>query len=688
MSAFEYATALALTALTLGGAGLAGWGIRYRLLADWSGAPAALATAMVALAALLLGAQLLGLVGLLGRPGLVALMVAMGAAGAAQRPWRGGVRTPAPRSEPWAAVSCALGCAVVAAVWLRRSFLGFDVGMGGTDTLWFHMPFASAFAQSGSITPLLHTDTEFANAFYPANSELLHATGMVLLGSDVISPLLNLAFLALLLLAGWCVGRPRGVAPVTCLGAAALVAMPMLAITQPGDAKNDALALACVAAAVAFLLNGQGRRTAVALTGLAAGIAIGTKLSFMVPAGLLLLPVLASTPRGRRASAAAVWIAAAALPAVLWFARNLAATGNPLPYVRHLGPVALPGPPAVPQADTDFAIAHYLGHGGVWNEFFLPGLEYAFGPLWWMILPLAVAALVAGVARGGDTERGLALAGAGAALAYLVTPQTAAGPEDSPFAVGLNLRYLTPALLIAFLLLPLLPAFEGRRTRWLPVLAFGAVFAGGILAREPIFGPGYRAPAIAVAVLTVAGVAAIPKVAAHGYRPATGWTCAGLAAIALAVVGWPGQQRHAERAYTRASPPFSSYSGFGLDSAYLLAKRLSGERIGVSGMAGAFWQYPLSRDGLRNTVRYVGSVGPNGAFSAIEDCRSWRRALARGRYDYVVTTPRLDPWRVLAGGPAPEAAWTRGARGAVPVSAQDGVTVFRLTQPVSAKACS
>ncbi len=475
---------------------------------------------------------------------------------------------------------------------------------------------------------------------------------------------------------------------MTCLGAAALVVLPTLATTQPGDAKNDALALACVAAAAALLLNGHGRRTPIALTGLAAGIAVGTKLSFALPAGLLLLPVLASAPRGRRASAAAVWIAATALPAVVWFARNLAATGNPLPYVRHLGSIALPGPPAVPQADTEFAVAHYLGHGGVWNEFFLPGLEYAFGPLWWLILSLAVVALIAGVARGGDTERGLALAGAGAALAYLITPQTAAGPEGSPFAAGLNLRYLTPALLIAFLVIPLLPTFRGRRTRWLPVLLFGAMFASGILAREPIFGPGYRAPAIAVAVLTVAGVVAIPTVVAHDYRPATDWTCAGLAVIALAVIGWPAQERHAERAYTRVSSPFSAYNGFGLDSAYLLAKHLSGARIGVSGMAGAFWQYPLSRDGLHNTVRYVGSPGPHGAFSAIEDCRSWRRALARGGYDYVVTTPRLDPWRILAGGPVPEAVWTRGARGAVPVSAQGGVTVFRLTQPVSAKACS
>ena len=408
MSAFEYATALALTAVTLGGAGLAGWGLRHRLLGDWSGAPAALATALAGLATLLLGAQLLGLAGLLNRPGLAVLMVAVGAAGAALRPWRGGARTLGPRLGPWAAMSCALGCGVVAAVWLRRGFLGFDVGMGGTDTLWFHMPFASAFAQSGSITALLHTDTQFANAFYPANSELLHATGMVLFGSDVISPLLNVAFLALLMLAGWCAGGPRGVAPVTCLGAAALAVLPTLATTQPGDAKNDTLALACMAAAVAFLLNGRGRRTPVALAGLAAGIAVGTKLSFAVPAALLLVAVPACVPRGRRASAAAVWTAAAALPAAVWFARNLAATGNPLPYVRHLGPIALPGPPAVAQSDTEFAVAHYLGHGGVWDEFFLPGLEYAFGPLWWLVLALAVAALLAGALRGAPTERGLA----------------------------------------------------------------------------------------------------------------------------------------------------------------------------------------------------------------------------------------------------------------------------------------
>ena len=219
----------------------------------------------------------------------------------------------------------------------------------------------------------MFTDTEFANAFYPANSELLHATGMVLLGTDTLSPLLNLAWLALLLLAAWCVGRPYAAAPLTCLGAAALAVLPTLATTQPGDAKNDTLALACTAAAIAFLVQPGRSRAAIALSGLAAGIAVGTKLSFGLPAVLLIPVVAAMFPRGRRLRPSVVWMAAAAVPAVVWFARNAARTGNPLPYVRDLGPLSLPGPPAAAQSDTEFSVAHYLGTGGVWGEYFRPG---------------------------------------------------------------------------------------------------------------------------------------------------------------------------------------------------------------------------------------------------------------------------------------------------------------------------
>ena len=63
------------------------------------------------------------------------------------------------------------------------------------------MPFAAHIAQTGSVTELLFTDPLYLNWFYPQNSELLHADGLLLLGNDFLSPLLNLAWLGLALLA-------------------------------------------------------------------------------------------------------------------------------------------------------------------------------------------------------------------------------------------------------------------------------------------------------------------------------------------------------------------------------------------------------------------------------------------------------------------------------------------------------
>ena len=42
------------------------------------------------------------------------------------------------------------------------------------------MPFAADMAQSHSVTGLHHTETVFTNWFYPQNSELLHAVGILL----------------------------------------------------------------------------------------------------------------------------------------------------------------------------------------------------------------------------------------------------------------------------------------------------------------------------------------------------------------------------------------------------------------------------------------------------------------------------------------------------------------------------
>ena len=100
--------------------------------------------------------------------------------------------------------------AVVVAEWSTKTVAAYHHGIGSTDSLWYHMPFAARFVQDGSITALHYVDSEPVTVFFPASSELLHSFGIMLMGNDVLSPILNTLWLGLAFLAAWCIGRPFG----------------------------------------------------------------------------------------------------------------------------------------------------------------------------------------------------------------------------------------------------------------------------------------------------------------------------------------------------------------------------------------------------------------------------------------------------------------------------------------------
>ena len=134
-----------------------------------------------------------------------------------------------------------------------------DVGIYRQDSTWYHLPFAAWFAQTGSVAGLLQTDPlKLAVWYYPLNSELLHAIGMALLGNDLASPLLNFGWMGIALLAAWCIGRLLGLAAATLLGTVVVVDSDMM-LVQAGNAPSDIVALACLLAAIAILVNSQAR---------------------------------------------------------------------------------------------------------------------------------------------------------------------------------------------------------------------------------------------------------------------------------------------------------------------------------------------------------------------------------------------------------------------------------------------
>ncbi|MBV8712328.1 MAG: hypothetical protein JOY56_11150, partial [Solirubrobacterales bacterium] len=251
----RYALGVAALAVICGSLAFASVAIRRRALADWTGPPARLAETVIGLALLVAILELLGAVGLFALgPVLVACVLASAAiVRAAPR----AIRPRGPRSPAIGAgiVIALLGAATVIAEWGALTVQSYDVGIRGFDSLWYHLPWAASFAQTGHVTPLRFTDVEYLTPFYPATAELLHGLGIVLLGRDTLSPGLNLVWLGLTLLAAYCIGRPRGVGAATLLGAALAMATTMMDYSQAGSAANDVVAIFFVLAAVALLVN-------------------------------------------------------------------------------------------------------------------------------------------------------------------------------------------------------------------------------------------------------------------------------------------------------------------------------------------------------------------------------------------------------------------------------------------------
>jgi hypothetical protein len=392
----------ALALVTVGlSIGFSAYRLRQRLLPQWTGAPARLVESILGIALLIWLGELLGTFGLLYAwllvlasvllAGAVALFVrpeqletaplpAGGVAGGTApedaSATGGGGGSPAATgpagSETFAWLVTVAVIALVVAHWGLTTKDALDRGIFNFDSLWYHMPFAVDIATSHSTTGLHYTETVFTNWFYPQNSELLHATGILLTQRDTLSLFLNFGFLAIAFLAAWCVGRPYGRGHLTVIAAAIVLECHTLVVREPGAAKNDLVAAALLLAAVAVLLNAWSSRERelpvgwpLAAAGLAAGLAVGTKSTAVAMAFALTLAVIVLAPAGRRWAAAGWWLVPALLGGGYWYLRNLIVAGNPLPQATGIGPISLPHPVRLQEGRPDFSIVHYATDTGV-----------------------------------------------------------------------------------------------------------------------------------------------------------------------------------------------------------------------------------------------------------------------------------------------------------------------------------
>ncbi len=682
----RYVLGTAALVVVLGSLALAAVGLRRRWLADWTGAPARLAEVVIGLALLIGILELLGTVGLFE---LGPVVIATGLAATVTWRWlRSGPRSARRRARPerdslaTTALALLAGAAVIAE-WAALSIQSYDVGIRGFDSLWYHLPWAASFAQSGSITSLHFTDVEYLTAFYPATSELLHGLGILLLARDTLSPAFNLAWLGLTLLAAYCIGRPRGVGAAATIGAALAMGTTMMDYSQAGSAANDVVGVFFLLAAVALLIREPERPAARVLAAVAAGLAVGVKLTLLAPILALTVGVVAIAPRGRRIGTAGLWLGPLLVAGGFWYARNLIAVGNPVPWTS-LGGI-LPAPAPALQQHTGYSVAHYLTSSHLWSGLFEPALAAGLGRWWYLVLAAAVIGpILCILPRASGTVRMLGCVSLFSLAAYLITPETAAGPAGDPAGFAFNLRYVAPALTLSLTVLPLAPVLGGRLRPAVAVVL--AILLAGTVAQPALWPSAHTLGAVAIAAGALLVAACIFAAWRSSIAPRAAAAAAIVALLAGAAAGYRLQGHYLRGRYVYN--PGVSY----LAHVWALFRTVHDARVGVVGTYGGFFSYPLFGLGGSNSVGYVARHGPHGSFTPIGSCAEWRAAVNAEHLTYLVTTPARDPWHPTVLGPSPETGWTESDPAAIPVLSERAegqpIVVFHLRGPLDVAGCS
>jgi hypothetical protein len=647
--------------------GLGGYWLRRWIVPEFSGALARLADATIAVALLVVSLEVLGTLSILRFGWIVVVCIAVGLAAALLgRSKARGERceVQAPRVQTAALVIAIAVASFTVAEWSFPSQSSLDFGMFGGDTTWYHMPFSAAMAQEHSTIHLHFTDPlRLAAWFYPQSTELINAAAIVLFKSDWLAPLQNLFWLAIALLAAWCIGRPYKVGPATLVAGAIVLDSGVMIETQPGEARNDIMGLAFLLAFAAFLINGHQRRAPSAgavqdtperdaplldkgpliLAGVAAGLAASVKLTFLIPVAAIAVGVVIFSGRGRRLTTA--WVMAVPMLVVggYWYLRAAIKTGgNPIPQSK-FGPLNLPTPDQMPlDPRPRFAVAHYLGDPTIYRRWFFPELDNALGPLWPLILIVAVAAAVYIAWRSRNVIlRVLAAAALATALVYIFTPLTAAGQEGAPTGFFTNTRYLIPGLLLALTLLPIarpLRAPEGRA--WKTLLFLTGVYAITVLS-TPRWFTTYILGTIFITLALVWAPAALGLGRGRGLmsRPIV---AVAAAIVVLMAVGL-GRSQQVQYANQHYANPLPFLGEGGPREAYDFARRQHDKRIGIIGSSEIiFGQYGFQGGDLSNHIQYIGVPGPDGSWRLPTSCAQFRRLINAGGYDYLIMSQRTQ----------------------------------------------
>ncbi len=657
-----------------------------RLVGKGPGYPVLLATLMLAVGLAIWTAVLPGLVGLLSPlaillvTGLVALSVGLLVSPATDSTEVGDPSSSGEADRPVgpdrvAGLIALVVGSLAGAVFGLRTLERVDTGMTGFDSTWYHGPIAAEFIESGSVFSLHTIAPQFLTWFYPHNSEVLHASAGALFGGDLPSLALGLLWFGGSLLAGWVIGDGRSAAPLSMIGVA--LAIGSFAFSdQAGEARNDLAGTFFLLGGIGIALAsfrpstkaGWGIRGPVFLVALAAGLAVGTKLNFVLPGLVLALGAPFLAGRSDRGRAAVPALAGLVAGGSFWYLRNLVQSGNPLPWVAEVGPFSLPGPDQERGGRDPGSVLDYLDDPGVIVDPLIPGLWEGLGDAWPLLLVLALLGLGLSFRRPFDRPLVLgSVTGIAVLLAWVVGPTSASGPEGDPVGFVSGLRYLVPGLAIGLALLgPALAGIPGLPRSTIRVATLLLL----IMAPFTLFDGLSASPSTVIAVALFTGILAIAflivRLLGSRTRRSTAVAAGSVAVVLLIGLGFLVERRYDANRY--ASPEFVTA---GLAASFAWAQGVEGDSIGTT----VTRSYPFYGRRFDNRVAFIGVEQPNGGFVRPEGCREFVDAVNRGRFEWVVAS--LDREGVKRDFP-PEVRWLDRDPAAVPLFRNPPTAVFAI----------
>jgi len=311
------------------------------------------------------------------------------------------------------------------------------------DGIAYHLPIMASFVQMGAIRPLDSLSVWIR--YYPFDSELAQLWSFIFVGIDKVVELAFLPTVLVGILATYGLGRRFGLSRNAALLGSAIVAFTPSVFLEQTSSYNDAWMAAIFIDATYLILahpslgGPGGRREIALLAGAAAGIAVGTKYTGLLLAGILLVlllvrlwkdPSAGGVGRGERWALGGLFLAGLILFGSYAYVRDWVVGANPIApnEITLAGHVLLPGSKDLSHlesGDPDFLVNKTWGQHIylIWMERLFTPYDWnnaGDGPLWVVLgLPGLVVWAIASVRK----RRGWPLLLMGLlVLFFLVTP--------------------------------------------------------------------------------------------------------------------------------------------------------------------------------------------------------------------------------------------------------------------------